>query len=255
MSTKASKTTPLFVPTTDRIIKLSKLFPKTIQHLESILDKPTIVYIDFANVIGWTSRLKWRVSVKRTKQLLDSFPNIKTVRFYYGTLVGDINSQTILADAKKHNYDVNTKDVKIKRLSIDVTSISMQSLNLLKSFIRHSLLLKLTISDIEYLNKRLKNLNDTGILYIEDRKCNFDVEIGMHMLEDSRGTVGNFVLWTGDCDFEYPTRRLIQQKKRVIVFGTRGQISTELGQSGATIYEVRALKNFICFAKEIDVAI
>lgn len=38
------------------------------------------------------------------------------------------------------------------------------------------------IENIEYLNNIFRELNSAGVYYIEDRKCNFDVEIGRDML-------------------------------------------------------------------------
>lgn len=245
-----------FTPKTDRLIKLSKLFPNTVQKLESVFNKSTIVYIDFANVIPWSNRLKWNTDIKRLKQLFDSFPNIKKVRFYYGQLKGDARSKMILSEAQNCGYIVKTKPVKLIRLSINVSSINIQSPDLLKQFISKPLLEKLSIQDIEYLNNSLKNLNTTGIFELIDRKCNFDVEIRGDISKDSENKlISNFVLWSGDSDFEEPIKDLIHNRKRVIVFGTRGAIAFELATSGAYIYEVSSLKNFICYPKQLEVRV
>lgn len=247
---------PTFVPRTDRLDKLSRLFPDVVNKLETVFDKPTIIYVDFANVIPWSNRLKWNVDVKRLKQVFDSFPNIKKVRFYYGELKGDPHSQMILAEARNHGYEVKTKAVKIIKQSIDVTSINIQSPDLLRQFISKPLLDQLSVQDIQYLNNRLKDLNTTGTYELYDKKCNFDVEISRHMEDDTKDiSIENFVLWSGDCDFEEPIRKLKSSKKGVIVFCIRGHLATELADAGAYIYPVYPLKNYICFAKQLDVRV
>lgn len=245
-----------FVPKTERLDKLSKLFPEEIKELETFFDKPTIIYVDFANVIPWKNRLGWNIDIKRLKQLFDSFPNIQKVRFYYGELKGDLHSQTILSEARNHSYEVTTKPVKIIKQSIDVTSINMQSPDLLRQFISKPLLDKLSVQDIEYLNNRLVDLNTTGVYELFDRKCNFDVEIRGHIEDDSKDkSIENFMLWSGDCDFEEPIRKLKSLKKNVTVFCVRGHLAKELALAGAYIYLVYPLKNFICWAKQLSVRV
>lgn len=247
---------PTFIPKTDRLNKLSQLFPNEIKKLETFFNKPTIIYVDFANVIPWRNRLGWNVDIKRLKQLFDSFPNIKKVRFYYGELKGDLHSQTILSEARNHGYEVTTKPVKIIKQSIDVTSINMQSPDLLRQFISKPLLDKLSVQDIEYLNNRLKDLNTTRVYELFDRKCNFDVEIRGHIEDDSKEKgIENFVLWSGDCDFEEPIRKLKSLKKNVTVFCVRGHLAKELAFAGAYIYLVYPLRNYICWAKQLSVGV
>ncbi|HRZ29311.1 MAG TPA: hypothetical protein P5052_00695 [Candidatus Paceibacterota bacterium] len=48
----------MFIPKTEKIKKLSEKYSKNIQELESIFDKNTYVYIDFANVIHWQDKLQ-----------------------------------------------------------------------------------------------------------------------------------------------------------------------------------------------------
>lgn len=250
-------TQPLFTPKTERLEKLAKMYPDVITKLSSFFDKPTIVYIDYANVLGWGYKLSWAADIKRTKQLLDSFLNIKKVRFYYGTIKGDLYSKALSAQAKKYYPDYETKDVKIRHLSIDVSSISLGSTDLLKQFIRMPLLKEFTIADIEYLNNKLKELNAKGQYHIKDKKSNFDVEIGIRIWRDKIDfpEIETFVLWSGDCDFEYPLLELKKKRKNVIVFAPRGHVASELSDLGAVIYEIRPLKYFICWPKQIDIAI
>jgi len=245
----------MFNPKTERIEKLAQKNSDRIAALEKIFDKPTNVYIDFANVIHWQDRLEWHVSIKRLKQLLDSFDTIKEVKFYNGTLIGDEPSRITIEDAKKRGYIVKTKPVKIMRLSIDISSIPLQSTAILKQFILATLLKKLSIETIEFINSKLKELNKQGILYLEHRKCNFDVEIGRDMLRDyDSGQVENFILWSGDSDFHDPIKQLLDDGKKVVLFVTTRKVASELNEltgSGLFVYDIQKIRNFICFPKEI----
>jgi uncharacterized LabA/DUF88 family protein len=90
---------------------------------------------------------------------------------------------------------------------------------------------------------------------LQDRKCNFDVEIGVNMLIDlERGSVDVFVLWSGDSDFEDPIKQHLGADKKVILFATAGRISKELNNLkdyGLIIFDIRDLKDFICWTREL----
>ncbi len=240
----------MFKPKTEKIEKLAKEHLKVIKELESIFDGKTNVYIDFANILGWQDKLKWHIDLKRLKQFLDSFDNINSVKFYYGTLAGDPFSRNITKDVKKYKYDFKTKPVKIMKLSIDVSSIAKNSPILLEDFIRKPLLSKFNLETIEYLNEKLKELNDKGIKYIEDKKCNFDVEIGRDMLIDYKNDIESFILWSGDSDFANPVRQLLKDKKNVVIFATARRVSSELAETKARIFDIKKIREFICWSKE-----
>ena len=245
----------MFQAKTERIKKLSQKYPERILELERIFDKKRNVYIDFANVIRWQDKLKWHIDLKRLKQFLDSFDTINLVKFYSGTIIGEEESEKFIEDIKKMNYDVHTKPVKIMNLSIDVSSIPIDSPILLRDFIRKPLLAKFDLETIEYLNKKLKELNDKGIKFIEDLKCNFDVEIGRDMLLDyEKNGIENFVLWSGDSDFADPINQLLNDGKKVILFATARKVASELNElkkKGLLIFDIQKIRNFICWKKEI----
>ena len=140
-------------------------------------------------------------------------------------------------------------------LSIDVSSIPIDSPILLRDFIRKPLLAKFDLETIEYLNKKLKELNDKGIKFIEDLKCNFDVEIGRDMLLDyEKNGIENFVLWSGDSDFADPINQLLNDGKKVILFATARKVASELNElkkKGLLIFDIQKIRNFICWKKEI----
>lgn len=246
----------MFNPTTERIKKLAEKSPDRIKELEDIFDKPTGIYIDYANVRPWSTKLGWHIDPKRLKQFLDSFTNIKSIKIYNGTLTGDKKSEELSKSLDKLGYELITKPVKIMRKSIDVSSIPPDSTIILKDFIRKSLLQQLKVETIEYLNSRLREINEQGIKYVEDWKCNFDVEMSLDMLIAHREKkIENFIIWSGDSDFESPIMKLLQDNKKVYIFATARKVSRELSDltaDGLTIFEINKIRNFICWKREIN---
>ena len=138
------------------------------------------------------------------------------------------------------------------RFSIDVSSIQRNSPALLENFIKKSLLKKLDLETIEFLNSKLAELNSKEILYIEDMKCNFDVEIGRDMLLDyERNKIDTYILWSGDSDFTDPVKQLLEDGKKVFIFATSRRVATELSEIGVPIFDIRKIKEFICWPKEL----
>ena len=245
----------MFKSKTERIKELAEKHSKRIEELEGIFDKKTNIYIDFANVIRWQDKFKWHIDLKRLKQFLDSFSNIEKIKFYNGKLEGDEKSLAILEEAEKYGYIVKTKPVKIMQLSIDVSSISPNSPEILKGFIRAPLLKKLKVEAIEFLNNQLKELNQQGILFVQDLKCNFDVEISRDMLIDyEKNKIENFILWSGDSDFADPVNQLLEDGKKVVLFATARRVASELNElqeKGLFIFDIQKIRNFICWKREI----
>ena len=134
---------------TERIRKLAAKYPYRIHELERVFDRRTNVYIDFANVKPWATKLGWHVDLKRLKQFLDCFGTINAIKLYQGTLSGDAESEQFVRDVKSYGYDLTTKPVKIMKLSIDVSSIPANSADILKSFIRAPFLRTLRLEAIE----------------------------------------------------------------------------------------------------------
>lgn len=234
---------------------LANLHPNVIAKLESIFAQPTAVYIDYANVRPWSTKLGWHIELKRLKQFLDSFDNIKSVSLYNGYISNNPDTQTEISEYQRMGYKVRTKSVKIMRLNIDASSIQPISLDLLKQFIRPSLLAKYNPKIIELLNQCFSQMNKRGEYFIEDKKCNFDVEIGTDMLLDyERGTVETFVLWSGDSDFADTIQRLLEVNKKVCLFATSRRVARELSElekRGLFIFDIKMIKEFICWKREM----
>ena len=246
----------MFKPKTERIERLAKKDKESISQLEKLLKGPVHMYIDYANVRPWATKLGWHIDAKRLKQFLDSFDNIKSIKFYVGTLVGDQESESFVKSVEELGYHVTTKPVKIMEISIDATSVDPQSTALAKQFIRASLIRRFDVATIEYLNHKFADLNAKGVFAIEDRKCNFDVEIGRDMLIDyERNHADTYVLWSGDSDFADPIKQLIQDGKDVRLFATARRVATELSNLrplGLFIFDIQKIKEFICWTKEIE---
>lgn len=246
----------MFKPKTETIEKIAAAKSDVIAELERLLDGSVSIYIDYANVRPWSTRLKWHVDLKRLKQLLDSFDTVRTVNFYSGYLAGDPRSEQEIKDVEHHKYAVRTKPVKIMQFPIDASSVPKDSTALLDHFIRRSLLRRYEVSTIEYLNNRFADMNKKDEYYIEDRKCNFDVEIGVDMLLDfERNGTEIYALWSGDSDFADPVLKLLQAGKKVILFATARKVSRELSAlraEGLVIFDIQKIRDFICWRRELS---
>lgn len=245
----------MFKPKTEKINKLLKSKRSMIDQLEELMGSSVRVYIDYANVRPWSNKLGWHIDIVRLKQFFDSFPQVKAVNFYNGYLSGNKQSEKEIKEIENQKYIVRTKPVKIMRFPIDASSIPGDSTALLNHFIKRSLLRHFEVGTIEYLNDRFKDLNKKGVNFIEDRKCNFDVEIGVDMLMDSeRNATDTFILWSGDSDFTDPVTKLLKAGKKVILFATAGKVSRELSELrsiGLLIFDIKKIEEFICWNREL----
>lgn len=74
------------------------------------------------------------------------------------------------------------------------------------------------------------------------RKANFDVEIGVdatHLLSE----FDTFILFSGDCDFEYLLKFLRGQNKNTIVFSRKGHIAKELPPASSYYFDLVDFRN------------
>lgn len=246
----------MFKPKTEKVKMIAGENQKAIEQIESLFGSSTRIYIDYANIRPWSTKLGWHVDLKRLKQFLDSFDTVEAINFYGGYVDGDEQSEKEIAEVENLKYIVRTKPVKMLRFSIDASSIPADSMALLKPFIRQALLRKYKASTVEYLNERFADMNKKGEYYIEDRKCNFDVEIGSDMLIDSeRNNAEVFILWSGDSDFSDPAKKLLESGRKVVIFATARKVSKELSDlrdEGLVIFDIQKIRNFICWNKEIQ---
>ncbi|PIR70422.1 MAG: hypothetical protein COU46_01625 [Candidatus Niyogibacteria bacterium CG10_big_fil_rev_8_21_14_0_10_42_19] len=246
----------MFSPKTEKIKQIAEENKKAVEQVEHLFGSSARIYIDYANVRPWSIKLNWHIDLKRLKQFLDSFDAVEVINFYGGYVEDDEQSKKEIEAVENLKYVVRTKPVKILRFSIDVSSISADSTALLKPFIRKALLRKYEVSTIEYLNDRFVDMNKKGEIIIEDRKCNFDVEMGSDMLIDSeRNNAEVFILWSGDSDFSDPAKKLLEAGRKVVIFATARKVSKELSdlrEKGLVIFDIQKIRNFICWKKEIQ---
>lgn len=246
-----------FQPATPKIANIYKQQPHGVDQLDSLITGPTKVYIDYANVRPWSNKLKWHVNPKRILQFYRSFGRINEVSIYQGILKGDAASEREANELNKLGYTFRTKPVKIMRHSIDASSVPKDSTDLISQFVRKALIRQLDIKTVEYLNDRLYELNTKGIYYLEDRKCNFDVEIGTDMMVDAeKGATEVYCLWSGDSDFADVAGQLLDKGKKVILFATARRVSSELSDlqaKGLFIFDISKIRNYICWKREMTI--
>lgn len=245
----------MFQAKTDKIAKIAENHKKVLAELKKLLNGEVYMYIDYANVRPWSNKLKWHIDLKRLKQFLDSFSNIQEIKLYSGLLDGDESSEKEAVEIQRFGYQHRSKPVKIMHFSIKASTVPTDSTALLEQFVKKSLLRKYTTETIEYLNKRFEDMNKLGDYFIEDRKCNFDVEIGVDMLLDAeKQNVGTVVLWSGDSDFHDPLKKLLLNGKKVILFATARRIAKELNAlrtEGLVIFDIQKIRDFICWNREL----
>lgn len=241
----------MFISKTEKIEQIKATNPEKIQELESLLHGSVNMYIDYANILPWKNTLGWSFDIKRLKQFLDSFDNIQSNKIYTGTLIGDEKSINNINQMQVLGYTVVTKPVKIMKYHIDVTSIvDINSVELIKNLLKRPYLRLMSEEGIISNNEELKKLNEQNILFLKDKKCNFDVEMGRDLLKDFLiNPVDTYVIWTSDSDFEEPITQLLGDNKKVILFSTAGKPARELNElrkNGLIIYDIKKIKNFIC---------
>ena len=249
----------MFIHKKQSIEKIHKLDPKGFNDFLSFLEnKKTSVYIDHANIREYSQKTKWHIDIKRMKDFFDSFDVLDKIYFYSGVLVGDINSENEKEKIEGLGYMLRSKEVKIKKISIDVSSLqNLSDKSILDNFVRKSLLRKFSIENIEYNNTILSNLNKTGELYIEDRKCNFDAEMVYDITSDliKKESIEVFILMTSDSDFVDIVKILLQENKKVMLISTSRKVAKEyqdIHSSNFYIFEINKLRNYFCRNREIN---
>lgn len=190
----------------------------------------TCVFIDWANVHGWSNHQK-PVNPEKLFNYLKQYTEILEVRFYFG-LDKNKQSQIFLEEIKKIGYTLITKNVKYIPVSIDSSLFKNIALEI-----------KQSICSIKNINphdiqKILQILNKK----ILRRKCDFDIEIAMDVYS-LLGKAETFIFFSGDGDFAPLFKFLISKNKQVIVVFGEGHLGKE----------VMAIKRgiFLCDIKNI----
>lgn len=185
----------------------------------------TLTIIDWANVYGWTKKLKWEVNAKKLYDYLKTYPEIYDIRFYFGIEKGNRKSEGFQEEIKRIGYSLISKEVKWIPVSLGVTHFKTRN-GKIKS-IAETLGKETHNIFKELLQKRLQE--PFGGSFCR-RKCDFDVEVTMDMLNNIKNFDG-IILFSGDGDYKAIVEHLLENKKQVTVvhpFGLRGREYNEL---------------------------
>ena len=75
------------------------------------------------------------------------------------------------------------------------------------------------------------------------------------LLDCERNNTESFVIWSGDSDFASPITQIKNSGKKATLFAVSGKVAPELDETKVLIFEVKKIKEFICFPKEIPQSI
>lgn len=209
-----------------------KLIKDQVKHVAKLgnlslkLKGRTAVFIDWANVYGWTHRLGRKVDPRKLYNYLRTYKDVESFYFYYG-LDKHLKSKLFLREVKQIGYNVITKEVKYIPVSIDTSHFK----NLAKE-------IKESLNSIEHLaTKDVEKILQILNRKILRRKCDFDMEIALDCFENLDKYDG-FIFFSGDGDFATLYERLIQAKKQVVVIYTSGHIGREIWNIQRGIFKV-----------------
>ncbi len=246
----------MFKPKTKKIEDIYKKKKNQPDFLDKKVFKgPTNIYIDWANVLYWQDKLRWHIDVKRLYDFLKSFEQIQKITIYQGFFEDNTESKDNIKNFESFGYEVRTKPVKEITIDIDAKNISTDSTLILKRVLSRALISKLPVQAVEQINEIISEINKKGDYTLIQHKCNFDVEMASDIRVDSinEKKIKTFVIVSGDSDFTDTVNSLISSGKKVVVLGTGGRVSRELSNSKAYIYDIKQIKNFICWNRERDI--
>lgn len=187
-------------------------------------------FIDFSNVNNWFKKdtQDWNnkllakderlcIDIANLKSFADTFS--QRVRVYYGEDPKNPKSLkfTYVMRQVFGNRDVITKDLQK---------------------IKHYIELDESGSDAKYIST-----DENGDLYVEIRKCNFDVEISVDVIK-MMDHYDTFCLFSGDADFVYLNNFLRKRRKKVILI-KGGYITTKLKESADLVVNAQNIKRHI----------
>lgn len=221
---------------------------------KKIFKGKTNVYIDWANVIYWSDKLGWHIDEKRLYQFLRSYDQINDIKLYEGYFEDSEDSKKEIEGFEKIGYELRKKPVKEIRIPIDAKSIPLDDTTVIKRVVSKGLLQKLPVKAVQEINQMIRSINNGGDFHLIQHKCNFDVEMASDIRVDciNNEDLKTFVIVSGDSDFIDTVDSLIHNGRNVVVIGTSGRISHELNTSNAYIYDIKQIKNYICWNRERD---
>ncbi|TSC97273.1 MAG: hypothetical protein CEN88_89 [Candidatus Berkelbacteria bacterium Licking1014_2] len=196
----------------------------------------TLAIIDWANVYGWSEKLKWQVDPKKLYKYLKSYLEIEEIRFYFGAEKGNKKSEGFQKKIKKIGYNLISKELKWVPVSLDKSHFK----KFLEELARISGNLKKSSSDIA---GQLEKIMKTPIYR---RKCDFDCEIAIDVMKNI-DAIDSLILFSGDGDYAVLVDETIKNGKQAIVVFAKGCKGKEYGEfkKGLYLCSVEQLKEFL----------
>lgn len=173
-------------------------------------------YLDLTNMFHWQDVLGWKFRIEDVIGQLFTFSNIKEIKVYYGKNERDLkNSEAFHNRIKKTGAILKTKPMKfIPKTIKEGMFFQRKTLTLFDGGVKQK------------IRELIDELQKSGI-FIEESKCNFDVEMTMDILDDTDKLTA-VLLFSGDSDMYAPLQRLKVKGKHIGIVGVRGQVAGEL---------------------------
>ena len=182
------------------------------------INKEAVVfaYLDLTNMLHWQKALGWKFRMEDVVSQLFTFSNLKEVKIYYGKNERDIkNSEAFHGRIRKTGAILITKPMKFISKTIgEGMFFQRKTLTLFDDGVKQK------------IQELINELQKSG-MSIEEPKCNFDVEMAMDILDDSKKTSA-ILLFSGDSDMRAPIERLKVMGKHIGVVGVRDMVAGEL---------------------------
>ena len=154
-------------------------------------------FIDGSNIFYTQKKLGWSFDWKRIKQLVESEREVLEWRYYVGLKHDDDKMPKFLRYLNAVGFTTVTKPLK-----------------------------KIRLTDGEHHPQSVAS----GYIF----KANFDVEMTADILLD-KSKFDEVILFSGDSDFAYLTKKLKDAGKRIAVYSSRKTISWELKLAGSDV--------------------
>ncbi len=169
----------------------------------------TLVLVDWANVYGWSKKMKWEIDPQKLFHFFERMEEVDRSVFFFGRDKHE-KSVDFLKEIQKTGFKVVSKPVKKIPIFIDDSHFWKK------------------------LSKAIKDPNILAVLKKEPvlrRKCDFDTEITKEILINLEN-YDTFILFSGDGDFACVIAEILKAKKRIFVVSEFGSLGKEIQQLG-----------------------
>jgi len=170
-------------------------------------EKKVKIYIDGANMFYAQKRFGWTIDWKKIKNYIENEKTVIEWRYYAGIKDSDEKMLKYLKYLNAIGFNTITKPLK-----------------------------KIKIVDGEIV----KDIYKSDFIY----KANFDVEITADILLE-KSKLDEIIIFSGDSDFRYLTKRLKDSGIKTVIFSSRKTISWELKLEASEIFYLEDIKDKI----------